>query len=233
MIIATLNIDWAGTYNGQSGISKVEQVLNTDDFDILVVTEAVELGLPVFPYVYKTRPLPIEGDYEGMDYGKYLKGKVPYRTIIYSKYPAVRSFDVTDDHTSVCRQFETDKGSYTIYATIVGTQYNRKPWVDVELENCVNDCKRIYAETKDLCLVGDLNTSFNSSEGLQISKDATEKLQQLFEHCRFYLGVAGIRNCIDHICIPIDRADQYEVMPYVFVEKDVVSDHLGVGFEID
>ena len=73
MTIATFNIDWARCYKSKSHIYKIEDALNEVDLDILILTESVNLNLPAFKYIYKTRQLPPVikvGKVENADYFK-------------------------------------------------------------------------------------------------------------------------------------------------------------------
>ena len=52
MKIATLNIDWAKKYKSKNHFLRVEEFLNTQDFDFLILTEAIDLNLTYFPLKY-------------------------------------------------------------------------------------------------------------------------------------------------------------------------------------
>ncbi len=139
MKIATLNIDWGNKHKSQSHIHKIEEVLNELDADLLVITESVDLNLPSYTFVYKTKALPKDQLYEGLNYSDYLNGTTGYRASVYSKYPSLQSFKVIDEYTSICHQFETCRGALAIYATIIGTWFNKQPYAAIELQNCIND----------------------------------------------------------------------------------------------
>ncbi|SMP89864.1 hypothetical protein SAMN05421679_102113 [Epilithonimonas pallida] len=96
MKIATLNIDWCKKFKSE----KVEMFLSQQDFDFLILTEAVNLNLSQFPFKYFSEQIPENTEYEGLNYSKYLSGEKAYRTIIYSKVPSTRIFSVIDNKTS-------------------------------------------------------------------------------------------------------------------------------------
>jgi len=114
------------------------------------------LKLPGFGHVYQTDSIPDDVMYEGFNYSAYLKRERATRVAIYSKYEATASYEVSDAHTSICKTFDTEKGPLTIYATIIGTQFTKKPYAANELNNCIADCNRISELTDTLCLSGDL-----------------------------------------------------------------------------
>ncbi len=225
MTIATLNIDWA---KSKTRKAKIEAALVELDADILILTEAVRLGLPFYPYVFHTSPISQNEEYDELEYAKILNNETGYRVMIYSKYPAIKDHEVTHAMTSVCPELETELGKLTIYATIVGTQYNKPPWAEKELANCIADCRKISEQTKNLCLAGDLNTSFIASEKLQISKTITEQLEALCTECDLDLTTAGIKNNIDHIFLPSGWTAKLNGEPRIFVEKHILSDHQGI-----
>ena len=53
MKIATLNIDWCKKFKSE----KVEMFLSQQDFDFLILTEAVNLNLSQFPFKSISKPL--------------------------------------------------------------------------------------------------------------------------------------------------------------------------------
>lgn len=233
MTISILNIDWASKQKNNSHVHKIEEVLQALDSDILIITEGVELNLPAYNYVYKTKQLPADQEYEGLNYTTYLHATPAYRAMIYSKYESSRSFGVTDEFTSVCQEFETEFGTFTIYATIVGTWFKKKVFAEKELSNCVEDCMLIYKETGSLCLAGDLNTSFGNLEGhLQISTETTRRLKEVCKSCKMDLTTGNIKENIDHILLPEKVTTQFDVSSAVFVAKGKFSDHPGITVTI-
>lgn len=224
MKIATLNIDWAKKLKHKA----TEAFLSKLDFDILVITEAISLELPNYPYKYLCEPIPENEVYEGLNYTEYLEGETAYRTIVYSKYPCIKQFDVADTKTSLAVEFETDLGSSVIYASIVGTQFRRKPYAQTELNNFITDCQRIYHKNQNLIIVGDLNTSFRENEKQYcINSTTTQALTSLFDSLSLYVPTNALEKNIDHIIIPKSFLNKL-VDCDVFVDKNVVSDHQGV-----
>ena len=231
MTIATLNIDWAGKSKAKK--AKIEAELNRFDFDILILTEAVKLDLPAYKFIYKTDALPVQGEYEGVKYGELLNN-TGYRAMIYSKYPSIRSFVVSDAFTGLCCAFETPAGPLTIYATIIGTQFKKSAYAETELNNCIRDCTDISKQVDNFCLVGDLNTSFAEGEKyFQISNETTRQLRELCNACALDLTTAGLEKNIDHIFLPLSLKPKMLGDPRVFVKKNLVSDHQGIVVQME
>ena len=237
MKIATLNIDWAHKQSSKTHILKVEEELNNLNADILIVTECVDsLKLPGYNYVYKTKAIPSSVKYEELNYTEYLKGETAIRVSIFSKYESIRSFLVTDEHNSICEEFNTGKGALTIYATIVGTRFNKMPFAKNELDNCVSDYLRISQLAGNLCLAGDLNTSFDEKEvDFEIKHiKSRQVLVEMCRECNLNLTTKNIPvENIDHILLPVKFSEQFNIKPNKFVEKGILSDHMGIVVEIN
>jgi len=229
MKIATLNIDWAKKLKREA----TEAFLSKLDFDILVITEGISLELPNYLYKYLCEPIPENTVFEGLNYTEYLQGETAYRAIIYSKYPCIKQFDVADSKTSLALEFETDLGRSVIYASIVGTQFRKKPYAQTELNNFITDCQRIYHKNQNLIIVGDLNTSFRENEKqYSINSTTTQALTSLFDDLGLYVPTNALEKNIDHIVIP--KSFNNKMMECdVFVDKDVLSDHKGVFINLN
>lgn len=224
MKIATLNIDWARKRNAL----KIEEFLNTQNFDFLILTEAVNLNLKNFKYKYFCSPIPENTTYENLNYTEYLKGEKAFRTLLYSKFPCIKKYPVTDDKTNLAIEFETEYGNIVFYCTIIGTWFNRKPFVEKELQNTIQDCKKIHSINKNIIIIGDLNTSFKKGEEkFSINSETTESLNLLFEELNLTNTTSEIDENIDHIIVPKTFAKNI-IKAKTFVDKNIVSDHQGV-----
>ncbi|MFC3159240.1 Endonuclease/Exonuclease/phosphatase family protein [Chryseobacterium arachidis] len=229
MKIATLNIDWAR----KKGTSKTSEFLNRFNFDFLILTEAMDLDLKNFPYKYLCSQIPENIVYENLNYTEYLKGEKAFRTVLYSKIPCLKKYPVTDDKTNLALEFETELGNIVFYCTIIGTWFNRKPFVDNELQNTIQDCQKIHSINPNLFIVGDLNTSFRKGEEqFTINLRTTESLQDLFEDLNLINTTSEIEENIDHLVIP--KAFENNIIETgIFVDKDFISDHQGVFISIE
>jgi endonuclease/exonuclease/phosphatase family metal-dependent hydrolase len=232
MKIATLNIDWAKKYKSKNHFLKVEEFLNNQEFDFLILTEAIDLNLTNFPFKYLSEQIPENIVYENVNYTEYLKGEKAFRTIIYSKFPSVKKYEVIDPKTSLAHEFETETGNIIIYATIIGTLYKKQPFAKKELENCIIDCEKIFKSNPNLIIIGDLNTSFQENEKqFTINPETTTALKTLFQNLNLFNATESIIQNIDHIILPLSLQKRL-IGNKVFIEKGELSDHKGIYVEI-
>lgn len=232
MKIATLNIDWANKYKSKNHFLKVEKILNNQEFDFLILTEAINLNLKNYPFKYLSENIPENIVYENVNYTEYLKGEKAFRTIIYSKFPSVKKYEVIDAKTSLAYEFKTEMGNIIIYATIIGTLYKKQPFAQKELENCSIDCEKIYNSNPNLIIIGDLNTSFQENEKqFTINPKTTNALKTLFQNLNLFNATENIIQNIDHIILPLSLQERLRDGK-AFIEKDQLSDHKGIYVEI-
>ena len=228
MKIATLNIDWAKKYNSKYHYVTIENYLNKQDFDFLILTEAVDLNLNNYEFKYFSNSIPENQIHENLDYLIFLAGEKGFRTIIYSKIPFKRKFKVNDDKISLALEFATEFGDLVLYATIIGTQFRRKPFAEVELKNCIRDCESISKTNPKLIVVGDLNTSFFEHEkDYTINKHTTIALKNLFDKLNLTNLTETLEQNIDHIVVSNFIKKKF-VRCEEFVEKGKLSDHAGI-----
>ena len=233
MKIATLNIDWAKKYQSKSFSTKIEEYLSEQDFDFLVLTEAVNLELSNYNYQYFSTEIPENIDYEKLSYTQYLKGEKAFRTIIYSKIPCKKIFEIIDDKTSLAVEFTTEFGDIVIYAAIIGTRFKENPFARKELENCLKDCESIAQKNPNMFIIGDLNTSFLEKEkAYSINCETTESLKKLIKNLNLFNATEKIPKNIDHIIIP-KKLEKNLIESKIFVEKGNLSDHQGIYIELN
>ena len=160
----------------------------------------------------------------------YFKGTAAHRVTIFSRFPSLRSFEVSDDLTSICQEFDTAIGRIAVYGTIVGTLFNKSPYLEIELINCIKDCQKISREAEYFCLAGGLNTSFQDDEKeyQMIGKGRINKLREMCEVCKLDLTTKDLAKNIDHIFLSKLLVHYLEAPPKIFIGKDELSDHQGV-----
>lgn len=229
MTIATFNIDWL-----KNKKNEILTILSANTFDFLVLTESVDLELENYKYKYSTKGLPKDQVFETQNYATILGNKNGHRVSIYSNHPISRVFTVNDSYTNIACEFDTDFGKIVIYGLIIGTIYNRKPFAENELSNCIQDCKKIYQENQNIIIVGDLNSAFSMEDinDYKINKHTTSSLVKLFEELNLYISTIDIGRNIDHIVIPKMLKNNI-CKSSTFVKKgEISSDHHGVFIEL-
>ncbi len=227
MKIATFNIDWAR--KNSAAKTKIENLLLTVDADIIVINEAIELDLISDYQVLKSIQLP-DAIFEEVDYRVLLKNKVGYRTIVYSKYPVIRTFEISDSFTAIAAELSTEFGLLTIYGTIVGTRFLSNKYSEKELSNVVTDCEKLLLVSNHFVLVGDLNTAFlDGEEDYQIKGLKTRNvLLEFFKKNSLVNTTESIPLNIDHVVVNRSLMEVSTAKESIFVDKGEVSDHKGV-----
>lgn len=230
MKITTYNIDWLKRRK-----SEIEKILSQSNFDFLVLTEAIDINLKNYQYKYFTDELPQNYEYETQNYSQILNGKKGHRTIIYSKYPVIKKHIVQDKMTSIACEFETELGNLVIYGTIIGTIYNRKPFAEIELQNCILDCIKIYEQNRNLIIIGDLNTAFLEidKKNFKINKHTTDSLIKLFENLNLINATKNIKENIDHIIIPKSLQNRLKESQIFIPKKSEKDDHHGIFINVE
>ena len=121
MKIGTLNIDWFK--KPQTLKELIIEEINKQDFDFLIITENIksfEFNDKYFHY--HTTPIPIDIEFQHLNYGQYIKNEIPIRTSIFSKHKSVSNINTIDPYTSLCHMFLIDGNEICIYGT-VGSPY--------------------------------------------------------------------------------------------------------------
>ena len=233
MKIATLNIDWAQTYKTNNRINAIQDAISLLDADIIVLTEAIMLDLPNYRHFYKTTTISTSEEYEDLNYSKYLKGHSAHRVIIYSKYQSSQNHSVRDEATSICQTFDTTIGRITLYCTIIGTWFTKKPvYAQKELDNCLFDCLNIAKEVDHFFLLGDFNTTFGESKNqIQVLKSARQELERLCKTCDLSLKTDVAGN-INHIFVSNSVFQTHSLIDRKIIPKDGLSDHSGILINI-
>ncbi|MDR6968391.1 hypothetical protein J2X31_002414 [Flavobacterium arsenatis] len=233
MKIGTINIDWFKK-SVQSKQFIIEKI-NEQDFDFLIVTENIdEFKFSENYFVYHSNPIPLDEEFEFLDYGKYLKGNQPVRTSIYSKYPSIKQNTVRDFYTSISHDFLVDEKTVTVYGTIVGTLgiQHQKDIAKKELLNFIFDVDELVEKQNDFIVAGDFNTSFLESEKRELSQiNSREVLINISHKYHIQRITENITQNIDHIFISksFPKAESL-----VWITEDELQDkyHKGVSIII-
>ncbi|MBK7764114.1 MAG: endonuclease/exonuclease/phosphatase family protein [Bacteroidetes bacterium] len=177
--------------------------INRQEFDFLIVTENVaSFQFNEKYFVSNTIPIPVDTEFQHLDYGSYLKGETPIRCSIFSKYEPIEILSVIDSYTCIARKYLVENIELIIYASIIGT-YGISHQMEIakpELCNFKTDIANILIQNKNLIIAGDLNTSFFTEERKQLTQ-----IQSRFELINFTnkyhinRATEKMKDCIDHI----------------------------------
>ena len=236
MKIGTINIDWFK--KSKSTKDLIIEKIKQQNFDFLIVTENILSFLKDERYfVYHTLAIPTDKQFQHLDYGKFLKGELPIRTTIYSKYKATELLQVADPYTSVSIKFLVEGKEIIIYASIIGTWgiMHQNDIAKVELENFKNDLQNILLTNENVFIVGDFNTSFIKSENREMATICSREELIKFTNENFVIRITeDISDNIDHIFVSQSLAMNIKNQPSVFIESNLLKDepHKGICFDI-
>ena len=163
MKIATWNIE-RPTKNGKI-TKEIISFLRELNADILVLTESTDF-------------IDLGPDYN-VQHTSILQDKMykvgERRVSIFSQYPfSDKNFATFNSDTSLCVNIKTSLGELTVYGTILGVLGNKGNQFKDDLEKQLLDFENISKQTKNFCIIGDLNTSF--SDNYYFTKVGRDKL---------------------------------------------------------
>lgn len=235
--IGTINFDWCR--KSKSTIEKVNEILNSQNFDFLIVTENIEdyeFNASHY-YAYHTSPIPTQNDFEYMDYGKYLKGEIPVRTTIYTPYNSTQKYEVIDPKTSIALGFQVKGLDFILYGSIIGT-WGLKYQIELaqkELDNFREDIEYLKTINENIIIAGDLNASFieaeTSSQLTQIQ--SRNELRDFTNKESLEITTSHILNNIDHILVSKSILSRYSITPSVFMDSETLKDPYHKGIQIE
>jgi len=225
MKIATWNIERpAKNGNKTAEIIKFLRELNAD---ILVLTETNDfIDLGVDYTVHHTSILQDK---------MYIIGE--RRVSIFSKFPLAdntTSFETFNAASALCVNLKTSFGELTVYGTIIGILGNGGIQFRDDLEKQLLDFKNINKQTKNFCIIGDLNISF--TDNYYFTKLGRDKLNTLFEKQQMKNYTAYLKHNIDHIILTKKFVGKRRFIVSYWNETENkqtrLSDHKGVMIEI-
>ena len=236
MKIATLNIDW---FKKSKDLQKtIKDEIRKQDLDFLIVNENIEsFHFDENYFEYHSNSIPIDIEFQHLDYGIYLKGATPIRTSIYAKHQLKKQLKTTDSYTSICCVYLVGQQEIAIYGTIIGTwglKY-QKEIASVELENFKTDIQNILEENENVIVIGDFNTSFfeNEKRHLPTINNRTELLN-FTDNLNIHRATEKIENCIDHIFISHNLKQISNFKTATFLDNNILKDdpHKGIILEL-
>lgn len=220
MRIATWNVERLSPQKRQLGIW---ENLKRVDADILVLTETDRQIQPAYAYAYHTPLLP---ETVGGDYYRPTENRVS----IFAKVPAIRQYAVADANTSLCVELATERGPLVVYGTIFGIHGNRRPSFRQDIEEQMEDVRRLAEHGHVICLCGDFNCSF--FDNYYFTNWARQTLTDTFAACDLELVTGGQPECIDHIALSRSFPREGNVTVREWNLDKTLSDHKGICIDI-
>jgi len=219
MKIATWNVERLKHYKDRD---KMLQEMQKVSADILVLTETDIRLHPDYPQYYQT-PLLQES------YPEFYRD-TENRVSVFTRYKSVRLHETYDRFTAVCVELATDRGNLLVYGTIMGIFGNREKSFKPDLEKQMEDIRRLSADGKNICVVGDYNLSF--SDNYYYTNYGRELVLDMFSDCGIRILTRETPECIDHIAVSekFIGAAKLSVIEWN-LDKDL-SDHKGTLVEI-
>lgn len=237
MKIGTLNIDWFKKSNATKNL--IIDEINKQYLDFLIINENIlAFTLHEKYFAYHTVPLPINQEFQHLDYGKYLKGETPIRTSIYSKYKSIKQIDTIDPYTSLCHKFIVEEKEICIYGTIIGTygiKYQNEI-VKPELEHFKADIENILTANKNIIIAGDFNTSFDKAEKRDLSTiKSRDEIVHFTDKYLIHRITGKMLDSIDHIFVSQALYGQTHITTSTFLENNILKDkpHHGILLDVN
>lgn len=237
MKIGTLNIDWFK--KSKTVKDTIVEEINKQDFDFLIITENISsFQFNEYYFQYHTTPIPTEIEFQHLHYGQFLKGEVPIRTSIFSKYKSNSKINTIDPYTSFCHKFAIEEKEICIYATIIGS-YGIKYQNEIarpELDNFKSDIQSISSDNLNVFMAGDFNTSFYETEKRQLSTiQSRNEIIKFTDQLKIFRSTEKIRETIDHIFTSEKLNEQSHINPLTFLSNNILKDepHHGILLEVN
>jgi hypothetical protein len=212
---------------GRPTANKSQQItdkLNQLDGDILILTETNSTIIPLANYHHISTDL-LPHNHDGINYNANEN-----RTSIFSKYPITKTYKTFDNFTSLCADIETPFGSLTIYATIIGVFGGKGNRFNEDLQHHISDFEKLLND-KQVCIVGDYNTTFNGFT--YPSHSARDTMNSVFDKFHLTNLTASIDNCVDHISISNEFLKNKKVqINDVWNTDKKLSDHIGTAITL-
>ena len=203
--------------------AKIQLACEQVQADILILTESDDRVCPEYKYSFHT---PTPPDIEGTRFGTIQYAPTEHRVSVFTNYPLIRQHATADEYTSLCVEFDTDRGCLLVYGTIIGT-HDVTTVFPQDLARQVPDFKRLSTNGNNLCVCGDFNCFFTGR--CWPSKFGRNTLLSAFAENRIKLLTGEQAECIDHIAV----SEQFIGDTPICVEEwnldRKLSDHKGIA----
>ena len=194
------------------------RIIDKQRANILVLTETDSRIYPYYKYIEATPPLSdIKPDY--------YKDK-ENRVTVFSDYPIIEQYETYDNYTALCVEIQTDIGNLIVYGTIMGIFGNREKSFLPDLENQMDDIRRICANGYNVCVIGDYNLSF--CDNYYYTKAGREMVLKTFGDCGIDILTFNRKECVDHIAVSKTFVNDCKVKISEWNLDKSLSDHKGI-----
>jgi endonuclease/exonuclease/phosphatase family metal-dependent hydrolase len=157
------------------------------------------------------------------------------RVSIFSQFPfSDKKLETFNPETALCVSIKTSLGELSVYGTVLGVLGNKGNQFKDDLEKQLLDYENINKQSKNFCIIGDLNISF--SDNYYFTKDGRMKLNSSFEKYQMKNYTADLKHNIDHIILTEKFVGKHKIVTSYWNETENkqtrLSDHKGVMIEI-
>ena len=231
MRIATWNIERLKHKNKRD---LIHEACNAVEADILVLTETDERVAPEYPYCYRTTSL------KGVEMPIVYRGEKAFvryadtenRVSIFTKYQCLKEYVAFDSYKALCVELATEFGDLLVYGTIMGVFGNREASFQPDIEKQMEDIRRLTAEGRNICVIGDYNLSF--IDNYYHTTLGRETVQGCFGRSGISILTSERPQCIDHIAVSDSFMQGHRVTEINEWNLDkTLSDHKGIVVQID
>lgn len=227
MKIATWNLERPRQTKRPSEKNRlISERLRSVDADIWVLTETnscIDLRPDYEPFASE--------ELEPCEKCNYTRGENRSTVWVRRTFPAKRE-RVSDPLTSACVSVSTNRGDLVVYRTVIGPFGHPSLNVDEQIE----DWRRVQADGRDVCIAGDFNIQFSRSD--RFTDGSKVKVASCLKNLRLVNLTSGIDENIDHIVIssrrlthsPHSETHLWNLEKERHVPK--LSDHIGVAVQL-
>ena len=204
-------------------VPEITTLLENQNCDILVLTEYDERIKPKgFEFEIATKNL---SELESENYRETEK-----RVKIFSKYEITKEFETFNSFTSCAAEFKTEIGNLIVYGTIIGIFGNRNQNFKNDLSKQIEDYRK-FAETKNLCIIGDYNISF--CDNYYFTNGGRTELNKSFAENEITNLTQNKTETIDHIAISKKFIANSKVEIAEWNCSKELSDHKGISVKLN
>ena len=231
MRIATWNVE---RLKHKNKLDLIHEACTAAEADILVLTETDERVAPAYPFCYRSTSL------RGMEAPILYRGEKVFvryadtenRVSIFTRYHCLKEHVTFNRYTALCVELATDIGNLLVYGTIMGVHGNREASFQPELEKQMEDIRRLAAEGRNVCVIGDYNLSF--SDNYYHTTLGREAVLDCFGRSGISILTTERPQCIDHIAVSKSFMSGHRVTGIDEWNCDkALSDHRGIVVQID